>query len=162
MKTFYSLYCRTSSCQGLKAPVYPACGQASCGRRILSIKTCIRGTPFRQGLSSPGKILLAALVACGCGCSGPHPTIVKQELKLPTSHDAPYTLVVTVRNESGGEGQAELTARLHPRGSDTQTVAQVTQDVDLSPHETVAVTLSLPTTERGDYTADVEMHYPPQ
>jgi hypothetical protein len=94
-------------------------------------------------------------------CYGPTPVVVKQELRSPTGPSEPYALVVTVENQSGGAGQAEITARLRSKGTGA-TAAQADETVELQPHETVQVVLDLRPAAPGDYDAEVEAEYPPE
>jgi hypothetical protein len=96
-----------------------------------------------------------------CGCFGPKPRIVQQQLQPPSAPRGPYTLVVTVENRSGGEGQAEIIARLRSRASG-QTVAQESRGVELKGHETLSLTIPLQPARPGDYEAQVEARYPPE
>jgi hypothetical protein len=105
--------------------------------------------------------VLLALAASLAGCYGPSPAVVGQELRPPAAPGAPYTLVVTIENRSGGAGQAELTARLHASG-DSTTAAQQAETVELEPHETVQVVFELRPPALGDYQAAVEVEYPPE
>jgi len=94
-------------------------------------------------------------------CYGPAPVVVRQELRPPASPSEPYALVVTLENQSGGEGQAEIIARLRSKSSGS-TAAQTSETVELQPHETVQVVLELQPGAPGDYAADVEAKYPPE
>jgi hypothetical protein len=105
--------------------------------------------------------LLLALAVSLAACRGPAPVVVRQELQPPQRPNDPYTLVVTIENRSGGEGQAEVTARLLSTATH-ETAAQTSQDVTLRPHETVQVTLDLQPGAPGDYDATVEAEYPPE
>ena len=104
------------------------------------------------------------LLACAIGlaaCYGPDPTVLRQELRPPSAPNEPYTRVVMIENQNGGEGQAALTARL--RAKDTGvTAAQNRQTVELQAHETVQVVLELQAPRVGDYDATVEVQYPPE
>jgi hypothetical protein len=106
---------------------------------------------------------IAALIVIGAalsGCSGPHPEVLGEELRPPESAGGPYLLVVKLANRSSGEGEVELTARLHPRGS-KETAAEASQEVDLQPHEQVSVTIPLRPANAADYEPAVEAQYPP-
>jgi hypothetical protein len=95
------------------------------------------------------------------GCFGPKPVIVHYSLQTPQSPDQPHHLLVTLQNDSGGEGQAELTARLQVQATN-QTVAEASQEVDLKEHETVTVTIPMQPSNPGPYQVSLEVHAPPQ
>lgn len=95
------------------------------------------------------------------GCYGPTPVVTRQELQPPQTPDGPYTLVITLQNQSGGEGQAQVIARLRSKASG-ETAAEGDQTVDLKPRETTQVLLQLQPPAPGDYDATVEAQYPPE
>jgi len=105
--------------------------------------------------------LLLALTVSLAACRGPAPAVVRQELRPPLTPNDPYTLVVTIENQSAGEGQAEVTARLHSKNTH-ETAAETSQPVTLQPHETVQIVLELRPSAIGDYDATVEAQYPPE
>jgi hypothetical protein len=108
------------------------------------------------------QLLTLAVVAllAATACFGPHPRIVRQELRPPSQAGGPWLLAVTVANDSGGEGQAEITSRL--RGQGGAVVGQASRDVDLAPHETVSVVLELQPAGPGPYRAESDVKAPPQ
>lgn len=106
-------------------------------------------------------VVLGSLALALVACHGPAPVILKQRLVPPQSQSEPYSVVVTVSNTSGGEGQIQLTARL--RSAKTgQTAAEVDQTVDLRPYETEEVVLQLQPASQDTYETSVEVRYPPQ
>jgi hypothetical protein len=106
--------------------------------------------------------MLIMMLALGmAACYGPRPMVVRQELRPPSTPGGAYTLVVTLANQNGGEGQADVTARLRSKATGA-TVAQQDQTVTLQPHETVQLTFSLQADTPGDYDATVEAQYPPE
>lgn len=107
-----------------------------------------------------------SMVCLGCAfclsaCGGAKPVVTHTDLRPPSAPGQPYVLVVTVNNQSGGEGQAEVTARLVAPATG-QTAAQATQNVDLKAHETSDVVLQMYPAASGDYRPDVEVQYPPE
>jgi hypothetical protein len=104
-------------------------------------------------------ILLLALSMSLAACRGPDPTVVRQELRPPLTPNDPYTLVVTIENRSGGEGQAEVIARLRSKATH-ETAAETSQSITLQPYETVQMMLELRPSAIGDYDATVEAQYP--
>ena len=95
------------------------------------------------------------------GCFGPKPVIVHYTLQAPQAADQPHHLLVTVQNDSGGEGQAEVTARLQVQATD-QTVAEASQTIDLKAHETLTMTMPMQPSNPGPYQVSLEVHAPPQ
>jgi hypothetical protein len=105
--------------------------------------------------------LLLTLTVSLAACRGPVPVVVRQELRPPVTPNGPYTLLVTIENQSAGEGQAEVTARLLSKATH-ETAAETSQPVTLHPHETVQIVLELQQGALGDYDATVEVQYPPE
>jgi hypothetical protein len=105
-------------------------------------------------------VLAATALLTATACFGPHPRIIRQQLRPPAQADGPWLLAVTVANDSGGEGQAEITSRL--RGQDGAVVGQVSREVDLAPHETVSVVLEIRPAGPGPYRAESDVKAPPE
>ncbi len=104
------------------------------------------------------------LIACALvltACYGPTPVVIHQELRSPASPAEPYALLVTIENQSGGAGQAQIIARLRSKSTGT-TAAEANQTVELQAYETVQVVLELRPGAPGGYDADVEAQYPPE
>jgi len=106
-------------------------------------------------------VVVLALTTILTACYGPSPRVVSKELQPPQTPGGPYTLYVTVQNQSNGEGQAQITARLRSRTTQL-TVAEGDQTVTFQPHETIQVAFQLQVKSLGDYEATVEAQYPPQ
>jgi hypothetical protein len=105
--------------------------------------------------------LLLIYLPALAGCPGPKPVVVRQELHEPERPGEPYRLVVEIENRGRGQGEAEVIARLHPRGS-AETVAQETQPVQLNGRETARIEIPLRPTGPGPFDAEVEAQYPPE
>jgi hypothetical protein len=108
-----------------------------------------------------GAALLATLLPALTGCPGPKPVVVRQDLHEPERPGEPYRLIVEIENRGRGEGEAEVIARLRPRGS-AETAAQETQPVQLNGHETARIDIPLRPTGTGPFDAEVEAQYPPE
>lgn len=105
-------------------------------------------------------IVLLLCASSLAACQGPNPVVVHQELRPPAAANEPYMLVITIENQSGGEGQAEITAKLQSKGSG-ETMAEQDETIILKPHETAQVVLELRPSAPGDYEAIVDARYPP-
>jgi hypothetical protein len=105
-------------------------------------------------------VVILAVAAALCSCTGPRPIIVKREVIPPRSPEAPYTVLVTIQNTGRGEGQAEATARLRSRTTG-QTAAQSVRPIELSALETVHVRFELTAPAGDEYDAIVDVKYPP-
>ena len=106
-------------------------------------------------------IVLLVCASCLIACYGPKPVVQQQELQPPSAPNEPYTLVVTIENQSGGEGQAAITARLRSKATG-ETAAQTSETVELQSHERTQVVLELRPSAAGQYDATVDVQYPPE
>jgi hypothetical protein len=106
-------------------------------------------------------IILLCCAAALAACGGPRPLVTRQELRPPAAPSEPYLLSVTVQNQGGGEGEAEVVARLL-RKDTGETAAQEHELVMLEPHEAVQVVLELRPDAPGQFDVAVEAQYPPQ
>jgi hypothetical protein len=102
--------------------------------------------------------IIAALISAAAvglwlrSCSGPQPRVVSAELRGES-------VVVTVENVGGGEGQVKVSVRLEPRGGGPPLLAE--QQFDLRGRETARVTLPM----RGAHGTDrvhADVEYPPR
>jgi len=104
-------------------------------------------------------LVLAVLMLAGAACFAPKPRVVHEELKPPAEKGGAWELAVTVANDGPGEGETEVTSRLHdPRGA---VVAQEQREIDLRPHETVTVTLEMRPSAPGPYRSTTDVQSPP-
>lgn len=101
------------------------------------------------------------LVCLTAGCAGPRPSIRQTHLMPPATPGQPYLLQVTIHNQGGGEGEAEMTVRLRSR-STGETVATENRGVALKEQETVSLVIPLQAARPGDYEPVVEVEYPPE
>jgi hypothetical protein len=93
------------------------------------------------------------------GCSGARPRVVSQELRAPTGAGQPFQADATIRNEGLGEGEVQVVFRLVARSGGRALVEA--RRVELRRRE--AVHVSAPVwAPRGEYSLEVEAHYPPR
>lgn len=111
-------------------------------------------------LALPLLSLALLFLLTGCAAAGPQPTVIGQELRPPDSERAPYQLIVTIKNASGGEGEIAVVARLRVRVTGV-IAAQADQTATLPPRETLQLTFDLRPAAPGPYDVSVEATYPP-
>jgi len=113
------------------------------------------GAPIKHPLRLACLLRLPALVAC----TGPKPTVLGYEVQPPAANGGEYRASVTIRNDSGGEGEVQVTVRLIVVTTGA-TAAIAEQTPTLKPHETVHLTISLQPALPGPYRTEVEAEYP--
>ena len=92
-------------------------------------------------------------------CSGPRPEVEAVRLAPAPGRAGSYLVEVSVRNRSGGEGEAKLVVRLRdPRTGEVFDGGSVS--VDLSPHESARRVIEVRAPQGGRYVPEVEARYP--
>jgi len=100
------------------------------------------------------QILLLGLLSC----TGPRPDTSPARILAPSKSGEPYQVSLVVTNHGSGEGQVEVDVRLHEQKQGAIYFAD--KKLNLRGHESVHLRVDVDAPP-GDYTAEVEIHYPP-
>ena len=92
-------------------------------------------------------------------CLGPKPIVIRVILRPPEQNGAPYTIVAEVRNQTAGDGEVDLEAKLTDRK--TGKTFRGEKKIHLESHETTVAFVKIEAPP-SDYAAEAEVEYPPR
>jgi hypothetical protein len=104
------------------------------------------------------RLVSVAVAIWLAGCSGPRPAV--ESVRVAPGASGKVLVTVVVQNRGGGGGQVEVEITLRDR-ADRSVVGRDEVNVDLSPHERLAVSRELPVSGGGEVDADADVRYPP-
>jgi hypothetical protein len=104
------------------------------------------------------RIAFCSLALLLSACLGPKPVVIRVDLRPPEQTGAPYTLVAEVRNQTAGQGELELEAKLTDRK--TGKTFRAEKKIHLESHETTVAFVEIEAPP-ADYSADAKVQYPP-
>ncbi len=102
---------------------------------------------------------VVSVVVTSVACSGPRPEVLSATLSKVPGEIGLYLVDISVRNRSGGEGEAQLLVRLRdPRSGIVYDGGSVT--LELVPHGSARRMIEVRAPLDGHYIAEVDARYP--